>query len=113
MGYFLFKFCVVYDISIVNIIYYAKGGEMPIIDSQKIAFARSTVEKEKVFTLNKLVSILNCSSRTAQAKLKIWNTYTSYNQKSAEKALMISREPFLQDIINPLKFGYCAYISWG
>lgn len=53
---------------------------MPIIDSQKIAFARSTVKKEKVFTLNKLVSILNCSSRTAQAKLKIWNTYTSYNQ---------------------------------
>jgi len=53
---------------------------VPIIDSNKIDLARSTVKKEKVFTLNKLVSILNCSSRTAQAKLKLWKTYTSYNQ---------------------------------
>ena len=53
---------------------------MPIIDSRKLDFARSTVEKEKIFTLNRLVSILGCSSRTAQAKLKLWETYTSYNQ---------------------------------
>ena len=53
---------------------------MAIIDSRKLNFARSTVEKDKIFTLNRLVSILGCSSRTAQAKLKLWETYTSYNQ---------------------------------
>ncbi len=67
-------------LSYINIIYYARGAKMPIIDSQKIDFARSTVKREKIFTLSRLVSVLNCSSRTAQAKLKIWNTYTSYNQ---------------------------------
>ncbi len=38
------------------------------------------VKGERIFTLNRLVSALNCSSRTAQAKLKLWQTYTSYNQ---------------------------------
>lgn len=42
---------------------------MPIIDSKKIDFARSAVKREKIFTLNRLVSILDCSSRTAQASL--------------------------------------------
>ena len=53
---------------------------MPIIDSKKIDFARATVKRENIFTLIRLVSILDCSSRTAQAKLKRWKTYTSYNQ---------------------------------
>ncbi|MCG8687383.1 MAG: hypothetical protein MI892_21075 [Desulfobacterales bacterium] len=53
---------------------------MPIIDTQKIDLARSTVKKQKIFTLKKLVSLLDCSSRTAQAKLKLWEAYTSYNQ---------------------------------
>ena len=53
---------------------------MPVIDSKKIDFARSTIKRDKVFTLNKLVSLLGCSSRTAQVKLKMWNAYTSYNQ---------------------------------
>ena len=53
---------------------------MPIIDVQKIESARSTLKKQKIFTLKKLVSILDCSSRTAQTKLKQWKTYTSYNQ---------------------------------
>jgi len=53
---------------------------MPIIDTQKINFARSTVKKQKIFTLKKLVSILNCSSRTAQTKIKQWTAHTSYNQ---------------------------------
>ena len=52
---------------------------MPIIDP-KINFTRSTIKNEKVFTLKRLISILECSSRTAQAKLKFWKTYTSYNQ---------------------------------
>jgi hypothetical protein len=52
---------------------------MPIVES-KIDFARSTIKTEKVFTLKRLVAILECSSRTAQAKLKLWKTFTSYNQ---------------------------------
>lgn len=53
---------------------------MPVIDTKKINLARSTVKKQKIFTLKKLVSILDCSSRTAQTKLKQWKAYTSYNQ---------------------------------
>ena len=52
---------------------------MLILES-KIDFARSRIKTEKVFTLKRLVAILDCSSRTAQAKLKLWKTYTSYNQ---------------------------------
>lgn len=53
---------------------------MPDISLQKIAYAKSMAKRKKIFTLNMLVSILDCSSRTAQAKLKLWNTCTSYNQ---------------------------------
>jgi hypothetical protein len=53
---------------------------MPRIESADLAFARSTLKKGKIFTLPKLVEILQCSSRTGQTKLKMWNTYTSYNQ---------------------------------
>lgn len=53
---------------------------MPIINTKKIDFARTAVKKETIFTLDRLVSILDCSSRTAQAKLKLWKAHTSYNQ---------------------------------
>ncbi len=53
---------------------------MPIIDSKKLDFVRATVKRNKIFMLNELVSHLGCSSRTAQAKLKLWKAYTSYNQ---------------------------------
>jgi len=52
---------------------------MPIVES-KIEFTRSTIKKEKIFTLKRIIAILECSSRTAQTKLKLWKTYTSYNQ---------------------------------
>jgi hypothetical protein len=52
---------------------------MSIVES-KINFARSTIKTEKIFTLKRLVAILECSSRTAQTKLKLWGTFTSYNQ---------------------------------
>lgn len=64
----------------INIIYYEEVIAMPVIDAQKIDKAKSTVTKQKIFTLKKLVSILDCSSRTAQTKLKQWEAYTSYNQ---------------------------------
>ncbi len=53
---------------------------MLAVDHKKLNRLRSKVKGEKIFTLNRLVSALNCSSRTAQAKLKLWQTYTSYNQ---------------------------------
>ncbi len=52
---------------------------MSIVES-KINFARSTIKTEKIFMLKRLVAILECSSRTAQTKLKLWGTFTSYNQ---------------------------------
>ena len=38
------------------------------------------LEDKKVFTLDQLVSSLNCSTPTARLKLKQWQAYTSYNQ---------------------------------
>lgn len=37
--------------------------------------------------LNELASLLGCSSRTAQAKLKLWKAYTSYNKNGKYYAL--------------------------
>ncbi len=53
---------------------------MPKIEPAKLTLARETLKKKKVFTLPMLVAILKCSSRTGQTKLKIWETYTSYNK---------------------------------
>lgn len=53
---------------------------MPIIDTKKLNFVRATVKKKKTFMLKELVSLLGCSTRTAQVKLKLWKAYTSYNQ---------------------------------
>ena len=53
---------------------------MPIIDTKRLDFARATMKRKKIFMLNELVSLLGCSSRTVQVKLKLWKAYTSYNQ---------------------------------
>ena len=53
---------------------------MPIIDTKKLDFVRATVKRKKIFMLNELVTLLGCSSRTAQVKLKLWKAHTSYNQ---------------------------------
>jgi len=53
---------------------------MPRIDPETNKLAIATVKREKIFTLNMLVTILGCSSRTAQTKLKLWKSHTSYNQ---------------------------------
>jgi hypothetical protein len=60
-------------------IYYEEVA-VAIIDSKKIDLAKASVKRKKIFMLNELVSLLDCSSRTAQAKLKLWKAYTSYNQ---------------------------------
>ena len=53
---------------------------MARIDAETNKKTQQILKREKVFTLERLVSILKCSSRTAQTKLKQWRTYTSYNQ---------------------------------
>lgn len=53
---------------------------MSRIDPEIINRTYAVLKKEKVFTLERLVLILECSSRTAQTKLKQWKAYTSYNQ---------------------------------
>jgi hypothetical protein len=60
-----------------------KGENMPIkLDLATIDFVSATLKKEKVFTLQKLTSLLNCSRRTAQTRLSRWKTFTSYNHNS-------------------------------
>lgn len=53
---------------------------MSRIDAETNKKTQTILKRKKVFTLARLVSILKCSSRTAQTKLKQWRTYTSYNQ---------------------------------
>lgn len=60
---------------------------MPTLDSVNVENTRSVIKNERVFTLKRLVSLLNCSSRTAQTKLKIWNAFTSYNKNGQYYAL--------------------------
>lgn len=53
---------------------------MPKLKKEKLESIRTFLETLKVFTLDKLVSTLNCSIPNARLKLKQWGTYTSYNQ---------------------------------
>lgn len=53
---------------------------MAKIEPTELTLARETLKKRKVFTLPMLETILKCSSRTCQTKLKMWKTYTSYNK---------------------------------
>lgn len=56
---------------------------MPVkLESKIIDLACTTLRKEKVFTIERLISLLGCSRRTAQTKLSRWKTYTSYNKNS-------------------------------
>ena len=53
---------------------------MPKIAIEIIKNSITCLKEKKVFSLAELISRLSCSSRTAQAKLKDWKTFTSYNQ---------------------------------
>jgi hypothetical protein len=55
---------------------------MPRVAPETLRNTQIILKKEKVFTLSRLVSLLECSSRAAQTKLQQWRTYTSYNQNS-------------------------------
>jgi len=60
---------------------------MPKLDSVNVETTRSVINSERVFTLKRLTSLLKCSSRTAQTKLKNWNAFTSYNKNGQYYAL--------------------------
>jgi hypothetical protein len=53
---------------------------MPRVDPQTNKLAKRKLRREKIFTLSRLVSLLGCSSRAAQGRLKLWHTHTSYNK---------------------------------
>jgi hypothetical protein len=60
---------------------------MPRIDPAASELAFKILKRKKIFTLSTLVSILDCSSRAAQTKLKFWKTHTSFNQNGKYYAL--------------------------
>jgi hypothetical protein len=60
---------------------------MPRIDQKKIKQAKILIKKKKVFTVDYLGSVLNCSIPSVRLKLKTWRTYTSYNQNARYYAL--------------------------
>lgn len=76
----MFFIFVVYDIvtHIKHIL--RRDFPVPMIDTKKLDFVRATVKRKKIIMLNELVTLLGCSSRTTQVKLKLWKAYTSYNQ---------------------------------
>ncbi len=47
---------------------------------KQIREALKFFRKQKVVTMNKLSTIMKCSERTIQRRLKNWGTYTSYNK---------------------------------
>jgi len=53
---------------------------MPRISPDRIKEAQASLQGMKVFSFDRLLSLLNCSTRTGRSKLKQWGAYTSYNQ---------------------------------
>jgi hypothetical protein len=60
---------------------------MPRIDEKRLKDVFRFLEDIKVFTLDKLLSLLSCSTPTARLKIKQWRAYTSYNKNSRYYAL--------------------------
>jgi len=60
---------------------------MPRISEKRLKNVFRFLEDSKVFTLDKLLSLLSCSTPTARLKLKQWKAYTSYNKNSRYYAM--------------------------
>jgi hypothetical protein len=60
---------------------------MPKINEKRLKDVFRFLEDIKVFTLDKLVSLLSCSTPTARLKLKQWKACTSYNKNSRYYAM--------------------------
>ena len=60
---------------------------MARIPQEEIDRVQTVLKQEKVFTLNRLLSLLDFSARTGQTKLKQWGAHNSYNQNGRYYAL--------------------------
>ena len=47
---------------------------------EQIGKARSKLTRQKIFTFDQLLTLLNCSVRYGRLKLKEWRTFSSYNK---------------------------------
>ena len=55
---------------------------MPTVDSETIDLVRATLKKERVFILQRLLSLLDCSRRTGQTRLSpLEDTYELQSQQ--------------------------------
>jgi len=60
---------------------------MTMISEEKIKTTKKILLKEKAFTIDLPVSLLDCSTPGARLKLRQWGAYTSYNQNGRYYAL--------------------------
>lgn len=60
---------------------------MARLDDDTIKIAWGHMEKKKIFCIGDLASVLKCSIPNARLKLKLWRTFTSYNQNGRFYAL--------------------------
>lgn len=60
---------------------------MSQFNEEKLKNVSTFLEKIKIFTIDQLVSSLDCSIPTARLKLKYWQAYTSYNHNGRYYAL--------------------------
>ena len=63
-------------------IYLIIRGHMSQFNEGKLKNVSTFLEEIKIFTIDQIVSSLNCSIPTARLKLKYWQAYTSYNHNS-------------------------------
>jgi len=57
------------------------------IDPEKAKMAQTILKKKKVFVFSCLLSLLDCSTRSARKKLNQWHTVNSYNHNGRYYAL--------------------------
>jgi hypothetical protein len=62
---------------------------MNVHNKEKDTKALEIIKNEKVITKTRLATLLQCSEKTVQRRLKKWNAYTSYNKNSQYYTLPI------------------------
>jgi hypothetical protein len=60
---------------------------MPRIASETLQAAQTTLRRQKIFTFERLLTLLHCSVRSGRAKLKEWGVYHSYNHNGRYYAM--------------------------
>ena len=79
MGIFLFQNYQVYVI-LNHTKHILDRWNMTRLDQYTVKAAWRHLEKDKIFTIGEIASILKCSIPNARLKLRQWQTYTSYNK---------------------------------